>query len=163
MQSKLIFDHLGLVVPTLEEGRSHLAGALDIIQWTTPFDDAGIGVSVQFGKQGAGGPAFELIAPLGPASPVAGALRSGKQILSHVAYRTDDIAASGERLREQGCVATGPAQGAVAYGGRPVQFFVSPLRFMIELIEAPDHEHLYTSDDEESKGRAGLPTKEERP
>jgi methylmalonyl-CoA/ethylmalonyl-CoA epimerase len=46
-------------------------------------------------------------------------------------------------LRAQGCCPAGAPQPAVAYGGRRVQFFVSPLRFVIELIEKPDHMHTF--------------------
>lgn len=143
MPPSLIFDHLGLVVASLAEGRAHLAATLGISHWTPPVDDHGIGVSVQFGLGGPG-PAIELIAPLGQCSPVAQALRTGHRILNHIAYLTPDIEASAAHLVLQGCVPTGPAQPAAAYGGRCVQFFVSPLRFMLELVEAPGHQHPYT-------------------
>lgn len=138
----LLFDHIGLVVANLGEGREHLTRTLGIGRWTKVFEDPGIGVRVQFGT-GENGPAIELIAPLGEQSPVAQALRSGARTLNHLAYLTDNIGASAAQLMEEGLVATGPAQPAVAYGGRAVQFFVSPLRFMVELIEAPAHTHEY--------------------
>lgn len=136
------FDHIGVVVQEIEAGRAALASTLGIVRWTQVFADPGLGVSVQFGL-GETGPCFELIAPLGENSPVAGALRGGQRILNHVAYRTARLEAEGERLREQGCCAAGPAHPAVAYGGRRVQFWLCPLRFLIELVEAPGHEHLY--------------------
>lgn len=139
---ELRFDHIGLVVASLAEGRENLSAALEVRRWTEPVDDEGIGVSVQFGV-GTTGPAIELIAPLGENSPVAGALRSGGRILNHLAYVTADLEGSAAALREQGYCTTGPARPAVAYGGRAIQFFVSPLRFMVELIEAPEHEHAY--------------------
>ena len=46
-------------------------------------------------------------------------------------------------MRSVGCVATGDPRPAVAYGGHMVQFWVSPLRFIVELVEAPEHEHVY--------------------
>jgi methylmalonyl-CoA/ethylmalonyl-CoA epimerase len=140
--NSLRFDHIGVVVPEIETGRKLFAEALGVDRWTEVFEDAGLGVSVQFGL-GASGPCYELIAPLGENSPVAAALRSGQRVLNHVAYLTSDIEAEGQRLAGHGCATTGPAHPAVAYGGRRVQFWVSPLRFMVELIEAPDHEHLY--------------------
>jgi hypothetical protein len=48
-----------------------------------------------------------------------------------------------EQLRAQGCVAAGEARPAVAYGGQRVQFWISPLKFMIELVEAPEHRHAF--------------------
>lgn len=149
----LQFDHLGLVVADLRVGREHLTKTLGINRWSEEFDDHGIGVRVQFGV-GQSGPAIELIAPLGNKSPVTHALRTGQRILNHIAYLTEDIAGSAAAVCQEGCVATGPAHPAVAYGGRAVQFFVSPLRFMVELIEAPRHEYLYADAVTESEAGA---------
>lgn len=135
----LRFDHLGVVVAEIEAGRGFLENALGVLQWTAVVEDVGIGVNVQFGTAG-DGMVYELIAPRGEDSPVSKALQSGKHILHHVAYRTDDLAGAGERLLTQGCAATGEPQPAAAYGERKVQFFMSPLRFVVELIESPTQE-----------------------
>ncbi len=146
---ELRFDHLGVVVPDIAAGRAFLERALGVTHWTALIEDPALGVTVQFGTSATAGnshgPAYELIAPLGDASPIATALRAGKNILNHLAYLTADIALSEAQLRAEGCHATGPAQAAIAYGGRPVQFFVSPLRFIIELIESPDHQHSFSA------------------
>lgn len=138
----LRFDHIGVVVREIGLGRKFFAESIGIARWTEVFVDPGLGVSVQFGL-GESGPCYELIAPLNEDSPVSAALRSGQRILNHVAYLTAGLEAEGERLAAVGCHSTGPAHPAVAYAGRRVQFWISPLRFMIELIEAPEHEHLY--------------------
>jgi len=138
----LRFDHIGVAVAEIEAGRKFFEDALGIARWTEIFADPGLGVSVQFGL-GEDGPCYELIAPLGENSPVATALRGGQRVLNHVAYLTADLEAEGRRLAGQGCCAAGPAHPAVAYAGRRVQFWVSPLRFMVELIEAGEHEHSY--------------------
>jgi len=139
----LLFDHLGLIVPELATGREFLAGALGVVRWTPAVDDQGLQVRVQFGASAADGLVYELIAPFGEGSPIRNALRSGKHILNHLAYRTADLEAAAERLRDQGCYPAGEAQPALAYGGKRVQFFVSPLRFVIELIEKPEHRHAF--------------------
>lgn len=140
--SHLIFDHLGLVVPDLAAARVHLQATLGIAQWSEVFDDHGLGVCLQFGSSGAS-PRFELITPLGEKSPVARALNQGRNVLNHLAYLTADLETAAASLREQGCFPAGDASPAVAYGGKRVQFFLSPLRFIIELIEAPGHRHLF--------------------
>ena len=139
----LFFDHLGLIVPDLAGGRDFLASALGVVRWTPAVDDERLQVRVQFGSSAAGSMVYELIAPFGERSPIANALRSGKHILNHVAYRTADLEKAGQRLRSQGCYPAGDAQPAMAYGGKRVQFFVSPLRFVIELVEKPEHQHAF--------------------
>ena len=143
-----VLDHLGLIVHRLEDGRGFLDRALGISRWSEPVQDPGLGVLVQFGASPAShGLVYELVAPLGDRSPIAGALRGGKHILNHLAYLTGDLAAEAVRLRAEGCYPTGPAQPAAAYDGRPIQFWITPLRFVIELIEKPGHVHRFEEAD----------------
>ena len=140
----LTFDHLGLIVPDLGAGRVFLETALGIVRWTEAIDDPGLGVAVQFGSAADGaGPVYELVAPLGEGSPIAGQLGRGKGVLNHLAYRTEDLLASAAHLRATGCFATAEPRPACAYGGALVQFWVSPLRFLIELIAKPEHDHAF--------------------
>ena len=136
------FDHIGLVVGDMAEGRQALESLFGVDRWTQVFEDPGIGVYVQFGRTQEG-PCYELIAPLGEASPVQTALKRGINILNHVAYLTADLEAEATRLEQLGSMMAGPAKPAVAYGGARVQFWITPQRFMVELIEAPGHEHSY--------------------
>jgi methylmalonyl-CoA/ethylmalonyl-CoA epimerase len=138
----MTFDHIGLLVGDMSEGRAALESLFGVDQWTQVFEDPGIGVYVQFGRT-AEGPCYELIAPLGEASPVLTALKRGINILNHVAYLTPDLDAEARRLEGMGSIMAGPAKPAVAYGGARVQFWITPQRFMVELIEAPGHEHRY--------------------
>jgi methylmalonyl-CoA/ethylmalonyl-CoA epimerase len=140
--SELQFDHIGLVVADMAEGREFLESTFGIDRWTEVFEDPGIGVYVQFG-QAEQGPCYELISPLGESSPVATALKRGINILNHVAYLTPDLDSAAKILQEKGSMMAGPAKPAVAYGGARVQFWVTAQRFMVELIEAPGHQHAY--------------------
>jgi methylmalonyl-CoA/ethylmalonyl-CoA epimerase len=140
----LKFDHIGVAVPNLRKGRDHLSSTLGIDRWTEEIADEVNGVYVQFGTDRSG-ICYELIAPLGESSPIAQALKTKRGILNHVAYLVDDLDKQAEHLQGNGCFMAGPAKPAVAYGGRRIQFFVSPLRFIIELIEAPDHQHRFVS------------------
>ena len=138
----LELDHLGLIVPELEAGRAFLQ-ALGVSRWTRVIEDPVLRVCVQFGSASGGGLNYELIAPLGEVSPIANALRTGKHILNHLAYLTNDLQTAADRLREAGCYPAGEPKPAVAYGGSLVQFWMSPLRFVIELIEKPGHRHMF--------------------
>lgn len=132
----MIFDHIGLFVPDLETGRQHLTALLPIAQLTDPIDDPVIKVKIQFCTD-TSGIRYELVAPLGEGNPVSGVLESGKGILNHVAYKVADIKAETLRLRRSGAMPLGPAKPAVAFNGQLVMFFLTPLKFIIELIEDP--------------------------
>lgn len=139
---RMQFDHIGLVVKSVANGRQVLGALLDIRAWTAEFRDTVNGVVCQFGRDSSG-VCYELLEPIGEGSPVFPALQSGRAILNHTAYLVDDLAAAGEKLQRNGCARTSDPKPAIAYRGRRVQFFVTPLRFVIELIEAPEHEHAY--------------------
>jgi methylmalonyl-CoA/ethylmalonyl-CoA epimerase len=147
----LELDHLGVIVPDLAVGRGFLEAALGISLWTPVTEDPILKVSVQFGSTPGNQLTYELIAPFGEGSPISNALRSGKHILNHLAYLTPDLEASGERLRTAGCCATGEPQPALAYQSRRIQFWMSPLRFVIELIEKPGHRHPFLEPTEAGK------------
>ncbi len=137
------FDHVGLVVKSLAKGRKGLSQALRIGNWTAPITDNVNGVHLQFGRDCAG-IVYELLEPIDHTSPVFTALSSGKAILNHVAYLVADLDKEASHLRTSGCGPAGPPNPAIAYNGARIQFFVTPVRFIIELIEAPDHQHQYS-------------------
>ncbi len=132
----MIFDPIGLFVADLEEGRRKLAAILPIAEFLEPVDDAGLKVRIQFALD-TSGTRYELVAPFGEGNPVSQVLDSGKAVLNHVAYRVADLAVESARLRAGGAMPLGPARPALAFGGNQVMFFLTPLRFILELIEMP--------------------------
>jgi len=132
--SGLLFDHVGIVVPDLAAGIPKLAAILGEVNWTRRFDDSRLGVSVQFARDRAG-MIYELIAPLGEESPVARTVNLRANLLNQLAYRTNSLEASVEHLRSQGSCPITPPTPALAFGGARVQFLMTPLDFLIELIE----------------------------
>jgi methylmalonyl-CoA/ethylmalonyl-CoA epimerase len=134
------FDHIGIVVQDPGLGRATLAAAFGIVRWTRLFEDPVNDVFVQFGLDPSG-ICYETVAPLSAQSPVCRALADGVNIVNHTAYLVADLAAERHRLRQAGFVPTAAPKPAVAYGGKPIQFFISRGRLLFELIEAPDHHH----------------------
>lgn len=134
---RLTLDHIGLAVPSLAQGRDCMARMLPLRRWSEPTSDATLGVEIQFAWD-ASGIAFELLAPLGEASPVAAALAAGRNTLQHLAYRTPDFAEACAAFRREGALPLGPARPAHAFGDANVIFFLTPLRFVCELIDAYD-------------------------
>jgi methylmalonyl-CoA/ethylmalonyl-CoA epimerase len=138
----MTFDHIGIVCSGLEAGRSAFGRLLSITRWTEEFADPVNQVYVQFGYHQSN-VCYEIIAPLGDASPIRSALVGSSRILNHVAYRVPNLEAQATHFQEQRCMAAGPPRPAIAYGNKRIQFFMTPLGFLIELIEAPDHQHLF--------------------
>ena len=133
------FDHLGIVTRSLQRGRKSLA-PLGVEAWTEAVTDPVNGVRIQFGRDRAG-VVFELLEPIDESSPVYPALSSGKAILNHVAYLVPELEPAAEELRKGGFAPAADPKPAIAYGGARIQFFVTPLRFIVELVEAPNHIH----------------------
>jgi len=86
----VIFDHIGLFVADLDQGRRKLAALLPIVAFSDAVEDAGLKVRIQFATD-ASGVRYELVAPFGEGDPVSGVLASGQAILNHVAYRVADL------------------------------------------------------------------------
>jgi len=137
----LRFDHLGVVAKSLKQGRKMMQQALLVKDWTEVYEDTLNGVVLQFGFDQSG-MCYELLEPIDQNSPVFPALSGRKAILNHVAYRVQNLAASASHLVAAGCAPTSKPKPAVAYEGRKIQFFVTPLWFVVELIEAWEHRHL---------------------
>ena len=128
------FDHIGVVVPSVEWGRPRLAPLWGVDAWTTVFEDPIHKVIVQFGRDHSG-IVYELVAPRGEDAPIRQALSKGQNLLNHVAYRTPDLAMAATVLRGQGCIPLGRPAPAVAFGGQPVQFFLTPVRIILEVVQ----------------------------
>jgi methylmalonyl-CoA/ethylmalonyl-CoA epimerase len=138
----LMFDHVGIVAKDVDKAARALAATIGASESTQRFDDEMLGVSVRFIRDRAG-MVYELIAPFGQESPVAKTLASKTNLLNQIAYRTSSLAESVAALRDQGNLPVGPARPAMAFGGAKVQFLLSELGFLIELIESPNHFHVF--------------------
>ena len=138
------FDHIGLVVKSIEKGRRVMLQVHGITEWTQAVTDPVNGVHILFGRDPAG-IVFELLEPVDALSPLYGALKARKNLLNHVAYRVADLAAATLAMRTAGCAPIGDPRPAIAFGNGYIQFFVSPLNTVIELIEAPSHVHVFST------------------
>jgi methylmalonyl-CoA/ethylmalonyl-CoA epimerase len=136
------FDHIGIVVRDPDSGRDMLSAAFLITRWTPVFEDPINDVFVQFGLDPSG-ICYETVAPRSAESPVRRALEDGVNIVNHTAYLVEDLAHQATRLREAGFLPISAPKPAIAYGNKPIQFFMSRTRLLFELIEAPGHAHAY--------------------
>jgi methylmalonyl-CoA/ethylmalonyl-CoA epimerase len=142
---RLRFDHLGVLVADLAHGRRLLSSVLGVACWTVEFEDPVNDVFVQFGRC-PGGMCYETVAPRSALSPVRNALKRRVNIFNHVAYRVASLADQAACLRAAGFAAIADPTPAVAYDNRPIQFFANADGLLVELIEAPEHRHVYIAE-----------------
>jgi methylmalonyl-CoA/ethylmalonyl-CoA epimerase len=127
------FDHVGIFVKDIGAGLRHLQNLLPISKVSQIYQDPLLNVLVQFCYDN-DGVCYELVAPFGEKNPVDTALLHNN-ILNHIAYRSNKFEVTVKHLRDSGCVPLGPAKPAVAFGGKQVIFFLTPLKLIIEIIE----------------------------
>ena len=78
---------------------------------------------------------IELLAPLGPSSPIAGFLEKNPSGgIHHICYEVDDILAARDRLLASGARVLGSGQPKIGAHGKPV-LFLHPKDFTGCLIE----------------------------
>lgn len=129
------FHHIGIVVKNLEYGKTEIIKFVDISSISDEVVDQKIGVKILFITDNKN-ILYELIEPFGNHSPVDGVLSRKKDYLNHIAYTTAFFDEDVIRLRKDGMVPLGPPKTAKAFNGSRVIFFLTPLGFIIELIES---------------------------
>jgi methylmalonyl-CoA/ethylmalonyl-CoA epimerase len=66
-------------------------------------------------------------------------------MINQLAYRTKSLDSAVAHLRTELAVPVGAAKPAVAFGGARVQFLMTPLDFLIEIIEIDRIFHQFRS------------------
>ena len=132
----MVIDHIGIVVPSLEQG---------IHQWEELFGyrrnseivlNSRQRVRVVFlSKQES--LTIKLIEPSEPESPVAVFARRGGG-LHHLCFRCDDIKVQIPLLKEKGARFIVAPQPGEAFGNRDIAFFLAPNNLNVELIDTTE-------------------------
>jgi len=130
-----MFHHIGIFVKNIESGKKHLANITQISKVSDLIIDENIGVKIVF-IEDKDKITYELVAPYGKNNPVSNVLKSRKNILNHLAFTTNQFEQDILKLRNKGFVPIGKPQPAKAFKGARVVFFLTPLGFIYELIEA---------------------------
>jgi len=129
------FHHIGVAVQTLAEAIPSYRDLFGYELKSKCFDDPIQKVSVCFLSRGDGDPVIELVAPLGPTSPVIGTLKKGAGVY-HVCYEVKDIAGSVEQLRRKGCYLISGPDPAVAFNQKKIAWIMTQSNLLVELLEA---------------------------
>jgi len=129
------FHHIGIFCNTINEGKKNILNLLKPKKISKITYDKNLGVKVLFitDKDNI---MYEIVAPYGKKNPVSKILKQKKNILNHIAYKVKNFDNVILKLRSKGFAPLGRAQPALAFKNMRVCFFLTPLNFIIEVIES---------------------------
>jgi methylmalonyl-CoA/ethylmalonyl-CoA epimerase len=131
----LAFHHVGIAVKDLQEAIPNYKNIFGYEIVSGPFDDPIQKVSVCFLSRGGGDATIELVAPLGPNSPIDGTLKRGGGTY-HICYKVDDINAAIRHLTEHGSMLVGGPVPAVAFEMKEIAWLMTEAYLLVELVQA---------------------------
>jgi methylmalonyl-CoA/ethylmalonyl-CoA epimerase len=128
------FHHFGVAVRKLPQAIPVFGKLFGYELTSGPFDDPVQNVSVCFLSRGDQDPPLELVAPLGPNSPIDGTLKKGCGIY-HICYQVPDIRAAIEHLTGLGSFLLSGPVPAVAFGMREIAWLMTEADLLVELVQ----------------------------
>lgn len=128
------FHHVGIAVRNLSEAIPIYENLFEYELTSGPFDDPIQNVSVCFLSRGEGDPALELVAPLGPNSPIDRTLKKGGGTY-HICYQVPDIAAAITHLTGLGSLLLSGPVPAVAFESRSIAWLMTEAGLLVELVQ----------------------------
>lgn len=126
--------HIGYLVRDVEEAAAHYIQLLGYQRESVAIDDPTQTARVLFLRQPGAHFWLELIAPLGPESKLATALRKGGG-LHHLCYEVEQLEPVLAHMREARCFVLCAPVPAVAFGGRRIAWVMDSKRALFEFIE----------------------------
>ena len=129
------FHHVGVAVRDLSIAIPIYEKLFGYTVVKGPFDDPIQNVSVCFLSRGEGDTVIELVAPLGPNSPVLRTLKKGGGTY-HVCYQVPEINAAIGHLTEVGAFLISGSDPAVAFEMRPIAWLMTEGDLLVELVQA---------------------------
>jgi methylmalonyl-CoA/ethylmalonyl-CoA epimerase len=132
---KFTFHHVGVAVKDLKEAIGNYKNLFGYEVTSGPFDDPIQNVSVCFLSRGESDPAIELVAPLGPNSPIDRILKKGGGSY-HVCYQVPDIDGAIRHLSGHGALLISGPDPAVAFSMRKIAWLLTGTGLLVELVQA---------------------------
>ena len=129
----MLIDHIGIVVPKIEEAGTIYQQVLGFTPATDVILDAIQKVYGQF-FHNEEGQRLELIEPLGEESPAYNALKKGGGT-NHIGYRCSNIEDALANARTQNCIIVGQPVPGAGHEGRRIAFVVHPTLGLTEFVE----------------------------
>ena len=131
----MLFHHLGIFVKSIDKASIILSKDLKAQKISEVIIDENLGVKVQFFKAN-NGMTYELVEGIGKKNPVKSSLKQNKNLLNHIAYTTDKFDSKIDELIKNDYIKISNIGKSVAFKGKKIVFLLSPLNFIIELIES---------------------------
>jgi methylmalonyl-CoA/ethylmalonyl-CoA epimerase len=131
---ELFFHHVGVAVRDLSKAIPVCKALFKYEVTAGPFDDPIQKVSVCFLSRGEGDAVMELVAPLGPDSPIDLTLKKGGGTY-HVCYSVADINEAIAYLTEKGSLLLSGPVPAVAFQMRPIAWLMTEIGLLVELLQ----------------------------
>jgi methylmalonyl-CoA/ethylmalonyl-CoA epimerase len=133
---KFAFHHVGVAVPDLSAAIRDYRALFGYEVTMGPIDDPIQKVTACFMSRGHGDPVMELIAPLGPHSPIDRALKKGGGV-HHICYAVPDMPGAIRHLTGHGAFLLGEPVPAVAFNLRQIAWLMTEHGLLVELLEDP--------------------------
>jgi methylmalonyl-CoA/ethylmalonyl-CoA epimerase len=130
-----VFHHVGIAVRDLASASESLKKLFGYRLSSGPFDDPVQRVSVCFLSGRADDTLLEIVAPLGPDSPIMRTLEKGGGTY-HVCYEVPDMKRAIDHLVAEGALLISDPVPAVAFGMRNIAWLMTPARLLVELVQA---------------------------
>jgi methylmalonyl-CoA/ethylmalonyl-CoA epimerase len=130
----LTLHHIGIVVADVARASDQYVRRFGYKVSSDIIHDANQTAYIRFLRLPGDAFHLELVAPDGPESRLANALKKGGGP-HHLCYATADIEATWREMREQGMVLLQAPVPAVAFGGRRIAWLMGRDRMAIELVE----------------------------
>jgi methylmalonyl-CoA/ethylmalonyl-CoA epimerase len=128
------FHHVGIAVRDFTKALPNYEALFGYKLVSGPFDDPLQNVSVCFLRRGNDDAVLELVAPLGPNSPVDRVLKKGGGPY-HICYQVDDIhGAIKEQIENGSFLISGPVP-AVAFAMREIAWLMTEAELLVELLQ----------------------------
>lgn len=135
MMEQFVYHHVGIAVPDLQVAIPAYKKLFGYELNSGPFDDPIQKVSVCFISRTQDDPVLELVAPLGPNSPIARVLKAGGGPY-HICYQVPDIEAAIEHLTDNGSMLLSGPVPAVAFAMKEIAWIMTDAHLLVELLQA---------------------------
>mgnify|MGYP001185481220 CR=1 FL=1 len=126
--------HVGIFIESQKKGLDFFNKIIKINKKSKIIVDKKLGVKVRFLYDNKNN-CYELVSPYSIKNPVKKVLKERKNIINHFAYKTKKFQETILYLRKINCAPLTRPQPSVAFNKKKIIFFLTPLNFIIELIE----------------------------